>query len=304
MNSILNFIQNRNFILISALIAAFVFPHFSVHIKEYTLYILAVVMTFSTTGIQFKMLKDYKSVFKTTLESVLLNYIIHGAILLIPAYFLFDETIFNGFVVIAATPPGVAIIPFTYTFKGNLDYSFKGILGTYILAVFLAPVIISVFSENTSLDPIIIISVIIKIIVVPILLSRILLIKKIYPITEKIRGKIVDWGFALIIYTAVAINRDIILNDINNVTKAGFILFSSIIIAGILFMIIFRKKSNKELLISKNLMLTVKSSGFAVAVTLILFEEKSAIPAAVMGIVILLWLIGLNIYYFKIDKRN
>jgi len=299
MKSILNLIQNRNFILISALVTAFILPQLSEYLKEYTIYILAIVMTFSTTGIKFKMLKDFKSVSKITLESVLLNYIIHGAILLIPAYFLFDKTIFNGFVVIAATPPGVAIIPFTYTFKGDIDYSFKGILGTYILAIIIAPLIISIFSENTSLDPVIIIMVIIKIIVVPILFSRILIIKKIYPFTEKIRGKIVDWGFALIIYTAVAINRDIILNDIINVTKAGFVLFLSVIIIGIIFMIIFRKHPDKKLQISKTLMLTVKSSGFAVAVTLILFEEKSAIPAAVMGIIILLWLIGLNIFYLN-----
>ena len=67
-------------------------------------------------------------------------------------------------------------------------------------------------------------------------------------------------------------------------------------------MIITRKQKNKKLQISKNLMLTVKGSGFAIAVTLILFEQKSAIPAAVMSIMVLLWLITLNIYYSGKNK--
>ena len=302
MKFFLNLIQNRNFILISALVFAFVLPETAKYLKEYTIYILALVMTFSTTGIKFKMLSDYKSVLNVTFESVLLNYIIHGVIILVPAYFLLDESIFNGFVVIAATPPGVAILPFTYTFKGDLDYSFKGILGVYLLSIIITPLIIAVFSENASLDPIVIITVIIKIIVIPIILSRFLLIKKILPITEKIRGKVVDWGFALIIYTAVAINRDIIFSDINNVVITSIILFLAIFLSGIIYMFMTRKQKNKKLKISKNLMLTVKGSGFAIAVTLILFEQKSAIPAAVMSIMVLLWLITLNIYYSGKNK--
>lgn len=299
MNSILNLIQNRNFILISALVFAFISTDIAVFLKEYTIYILAVVMTFSTTGIKFKMLANLKSVLRVTFESVLLNYIIQAVILLTFAYFIFDETVFYGFVVIAATPPGVAIIPFTHTFKGDLDYSFKGILGTYMVSIFLAPVIISVFAGNALLDPTIIIAVIIKIIVLPIALSRLLLIKRVLPITEKIRGKVVDWGFALIIYIAVALNKDLILGDVPTVLKASGIMIFSIFISGIIFLFLTRKNPDKQIQISKNLILTIKSSGFAIAVTLILFDQKSAIPAAVMSILVLLWLITLNIYYSR-----
>ncbi|MCF6184423.1 MAG: hypothetical protein L3J56_07325, partial [Bacteroidales bacterium] len=218
------------------------------------------------------------------------------------AYFSFDKSIFNGFVVLAATPPGVAVIPFTYTFKGNQDFSFRGILGAYLASVILSPLIIYVFSEGVVLNPMIIIGVTVKIIVIPLILSRFLLIKKIYPVTEKVRGKVIDWGFALIIYTAVAVNRDLIFNEYITVLKSVGILFLSTFGTGVLFLFIHRKTSDKKLIISKNLMLTVKSSGFAIAVTLILFEEKSAIPAAVMSIFVLLWLITLNIYYSKNNK--
>jgi BASS family bile acid:Na+ symporter len=297
MDIFIKLIKNRNFILISALIIAFILPDAAKYTKDYTVYILALVMTFSTSGIKFKMLADYRSVLRISSQSVLLNYVIHGIILLVPAYFIFDEVVFNGFVVIAATPPGVAVIPFTYIFKGDLDYSFKGILGSYLISIFLSPLIIILFTGSIALNPMIIIFVIIKIIIVPMILSRFLLIKKIRPITEKIRGKIVDWGFALIIYTAVAINRNIILTEINLVFLSSVILFSAIILSGIVHYLLVKNKQISPINISKNLMLTVKSSGFAITVALILFESKASVPAAVMSILVLVWLIILNFMY-------
>ncbi len=302
MRFLLKIIQDRNFILISALVLAFIFPNFAKYFKEYTIYILGVVMTFSTTGIKFRMLKDLESVLKVTIESVILNYVLHGIVLLSVAYLFFKGEMFYGFVVIAATPPGVAIIPFSYAFKGDLDYSFKGILGSYLISIFLTPLIISLFAGDASLDPVLIVSVIAKTIVIPIVLSRLLLIKKIYPTTEKIRGKVVDWGFALIIYTAIAINRDILFSDWIYVAKITGILIIPIFLTGIFFLFITRKNKNKELQISKNLMLTIKSSGFAIAVTLILFDQKSAVPATIMSILVLIWLISLNIYYSRKNK--
>ena len=245
-----------------------------------------------------------KSFLHVTFQSFILNYLIFGTIILSIAYFIFDDVIFNGFVVIAATPPGIVIIPFTYTFKGDLDYSFRGILGTYLLSIFLTPLIISYFTEGLILSPIIIISVIVKIIIIPILLSRLLIIKKIYPITEKVRGKVVDWGFGFIIYIAIAINRDIIFSDITTVLKSAFVLIIAIFISSIAYLFITRKTKNKKIQVSKNLMLTMKSSGFAIAVTIILFEQKTAIPATVMSIIVLLWLISYNIYYSKKYKNK
>ncbi len=296
-------IQNRNAILISALFFAFLLPESAQYTKKYTLYILALVMIFSMTGIQLKLLKNFKSTFKVSLEATFLNFILQAIILLGISYFIFDKNIFNGFVIIAATPPGVAVIPFTYTFKGNLNYSFRAILGTYLISIFLSPLIIYMFSEGVILDPLIIVGVILKIIIIPLLLSRILLIKKVYPITEKIRGKIIDWGFALIIYTAVAVNRNLILSDYITVLKSVGVIFTSIFAIGLIYLYLNRKKSDKKLIISKNLILTVKSSGFAIAVTLILFEAKSAVPAAVLSIFVLLWLITLNIYYSKKENK-
>lgn len=299
MKYFLSLTQNRNVILLSALVLAFIIPQGGKYLSDYTIYILALVMSFSMTGINLKMLADYKSVAKITLVSVLLNFIIHGTIVIFLAYLLADKASFYGFVVIAATPPGVAIIPFTYTFKGNLDFSFKGILGTYMLSIIITPLIISIFANDADLSSEVLIMLILKIIVIPLLISRVLLINKIYPIVEIIRGKVVDWGFAVIIYTAIALNRDLIFEQFNSVVISSVILFVAIFVSGTILLIISKNNKDKQSVISKNLMLTIKSSGFAIATTLILFDQSSAIPAAVMSIFVLLYLITMNIRYHK-----
>ncbi len=305
MKTIKSIIYNRNFILVLALILGFALPVGGYYLAPFTLYLLTIVMSFSSTGIQLKMLTEFKSVSKVSLISILLNYFIHGTILLVLAYFLTDKYTYYGFVVIAATPPGAAIIPFTYFFKGNLDFSFKGMLGTYLISVILTPIIISFFVVGEHLEPIVLIILVVKVIIAPLIISRFLLIKKLKPITEKIRGKVVNFGFSLIIYTAISINSALILKNINSVFISAFILFVALFISGIVFSLLFKNKMKPADLISKNLMLTIKSSGFSIAIAITLFEHKeAAIPAAIMSIFVLIYLIFIDFFFQKLKIIN
>jgi BASS family bile acid:Na+ symporter len=289
------FFSNRNVILISALIFGFLIPSGGKYISVFIIYILALVMSFSTTGVQLKMLKEIKSVVKITLISIFLNYIVLGGIILILAYFFTDKQTFYGFIVIAASPPGVAIIPFTYSFKGDLNYSFKGFLGTYLFSIILTPLIIWIFARDTEIDINHLLLLILQIIVIPMILSRILLLKKLIGTVAKLRGKVVDWGFAIILYTAVALNKELILGNVNLVISSFLILFAGMFVSGSVFLYLNRNNKNRPKVISENLMLTIKSSGFAVTTILALFDRSSAIPAVVLSIMVLLYIITLNI---------
>jgi len=57
---------------------------------------------------------------------------------------------------------------------------------------------------------------------------------------------------------------DLILNDYVTVLKSVVVIFISIFGTGIIYMYFTRKNPNKKQTISKNLILTVKSSGFAI----------------------------------------
>lgn len=300
MSFILNIIKNRNFILLLSLLAGFLFSAPAVYIEKYAITILGVVTAFSVTGISFRVFTEYKSLIKFSLQSILLTYIIHSGLIILLAYFIFDDKlIFLGFVTIAATPPGVAVISFTTIFKGNQEFSIKGILGSYLFSLLLTPVILGFFAKEKNIDVMNILSLIIQTLVIPMLLSRFLLIGKMKRITAKIRGKIVNIGFALIIYIAIGLNKDAFFTDFKIIFLSASILFFVIFVIGTVYSKLFQNRINKDLLISTDLMLTIKSSGFSAATSLALFGVRASIPSAILSIFILLYLIFAGYKYKK-----
>ena len=164
-----------------------------------------------------------------------------------------------------------------------------------MLAIFVSPLIISLFVKDVAIDPKQLILVTIQVIVIPVILSRLLLIKKIKPTVEKIRGKVINWGFAIIIYTVVGINSKAIFSDWIVLLKSSAILFFAMFVLGFVGDLFIKKKTNNKRRISLNLMLTIKSSGYAA----VLFGDRSAFPAAYLAIFVLIYLIVVGFFFEK-----
>lgn len=297
MGTIKKIILNRNFILIVSVLLALIFGDIAHYIKNYTFYILAIVMTFSTTGINTKDLFPLKTMIKPMIIGSFLNYVVFGAIIITLAYFLMPTSeLFIGFVIIASTPPGVAVIPFSGILHGDLKYGVIGTLGAFLSSLFFAPLILNLFSGlEGGINSMDLFWTMVKLVIVPLILSRLLLYKPIYPTVQKIRGKIVDFGFAIILFTAIGLNRQVFFNDFKTLALVTLVLFLSIFVLGFLHARLCKfMKFDPKISITQNLLLTIKSSGFAVVTALTLFGEEAAIPSAILSIVILAYLIYLN----------
>ncbi len=300
--TLIKIVNNRNFLLVSALVLGVTLPQAKSLFKPFILPALAITMIFSSTGFKFKVLKDWRLSLKVTMIGFVLNFLIFGTIVLLGGYFLIpDKTYFYGLIVIAATPPGVAIIPFTTIYKGDINRATVAVLGLYILSVFLTPFIIKIFASGSSISPWSVIKIMFEIVLVPVLLSRILLLKPLKPTVEKIRGKVVNWGFAIIIYTIIALNRDIVFSNVGIVLKLAVIFALTMFGAGIVYEFVFRKKLTYEVRLANNLLLTIKSSGFAAGTALALFGSEAALPAAVLAVFVVSYLIFLG-FLVKTDK--
>jgi len=296
MNRIISILKNRNTLLVAAIVLALIWGDVAHNFKHLTFYILALVLSFSTSGIVLSEISSKKEILKSMSLGLSLNYLLFALVLLPTAYFLSPSTeIFWGFVVIAATPPGVAIIPFSILLNGNLEKSTLATLGGFIASIFMAPFIIKLFTGNNNLEIIPLLLSMTKIIVLPILFSRLLLLKPIKPLTVKYRGKIVNYGFATIIFIAVGINRHVFLSNFEILFRVSLILFISIFVLGQVYdYILLKLKISPQERMSQNLILTLKSSGFSVVTALQLFGEKVVIPSAVMSVFVLLYLLFLT----------
>jgi len=286
-------ISDRNIFLVLAVVAGFIFPQFSTILKPFTFFVLAIVMTFSLSGISTKSLFPLKNIVMPMLKGVLLNFGLYSLITIPLAYFFKDDYyLFTGIIILAATPPGVAIIPFTVKSGGNIQNSIIGTFGAFLASVLLTPLIIEIFAGESGISSIGLVKLMIFLIIVPFIISRALLIKPLIKTTEKHRGLIVDLGFTIIIYTSVGINNTVFFNDIQTVIKISFLLFLSMFGVSYLLKLILQKtKTSPQNIISYELLYAIKSSGFAVVTSLELFGDKAAIPATVLSVMTLVFLL-------------
>ncbi len=279
-----------------AVVSGMLIGEWAIWFKPYTLVILATVLSFSTSGMVFSEIQSMKAFSKDVIWGIVLNYIIFSSILIPLAYWLSpSKDIFYGFVVIAATPPGVAIIPFSLMLNGNLARAVIGTFGAFVASIFFAPIIIQSFTGNAGLSYSQLFYDMLNVIVVPMMVSRLLLLKPIKPFTIQHRGRIVNWGFAIIIFTAVGLNRAVFLSNFELILRIGLILGVAIFGLGQASEFLFRHfKMDYSKRISNNLLLTMKSSGFSVAISMAHFGPAAVVPAAVMSILVLMYLLFLT----------
>lgn len=295
--NIVKLVLNRNTLLIFALISALLWGQYSVYIKDYTIVILGLVMSFSMSGIIMEKNGDVRQALKSFSIGIILNYLLYGIVLIGLSYLLIDNrNIFIGFVVIAATPPGVAILPFTYILKGDMKCSLWGVSGAFIASIVLTPAIMILFSGSSDINILDLVYMVVSLLVVPFIISRILIVNKgIEKLVVKVRGKVVNFGFAIIIFTAVGINKDVFMDNMELLLICSLVLFLSTFGVGMILEKVLKYLGyNRKRIISLNLLSTIKSSGFAVVTAMSLFGKEAAIPSAILSVFVLLYLLFLS----------
>jgi len=302
MQFIYKLILNRNSILVFAVIIGLVAGDFASIFQPFSFFVLAVTMSFSMTGIRIQSLLNPKAMLGPMFLGAFLNYAVFGLVVISLAYFVMPtENLFYGFVVIAAAPPGVAIIPFSFILKGDVEYSIAGVLGAFLASVVVAPLFISLFANHTTVSSYSLFILMVKLVLIPLVISRFMLHKPLFRYIEPVRGKVVDWGFAVLIFIAVGMNRQVFFSAPTILLLVGGVLLTVTFGLGAIYSLIARRMGvQRPRAIAQTMLVTIKSTGFSVFTALTLFGKEAAIPSAVMAVVVLLYLIFLSIKSSKL----
>ena len=308
MKKLLWLVTNRNFILVLSLVLGLLVKNIGDWVKHLTIPALAIVMVVSLTRISFKSFMNFRKVIKPTLYTLLFNFVIFGAVMLIPAYFLIeDRQLWTGFVILAIAPPGVAIAPFAYIIGADDEYSVVGMVGAYIASLILIPLAGWALIGREFVQPLNIFIVFIELIIGPMIIAQLLVKFKAEKYIARARGAIVNWGLFVVIFAVVALNREVFLSDFR--TLGIISLISFIAVFGLWFAVnIISKKTGVEERIRKSYILaaTIKNSGFAAATALALLGEKASLPGAIMSVVLIIFfiIIGLKTDTSASKKNN
>jgi len=225
-----------------------------------------------------------------------MNYIILGNIIIgLSALLIRDEALWTGFVLLAAVPPAVAVIPFSGFLRGNGPLSLIGTVGAYLGALVIMPIITLTLLSTAAFDPFKLIMITLELIVLPLAFSRLLIRKGWKARIEPYRGTAVNWSFFTVMYTMVGLNRDILLGQTWSLLPVAFIALLSMFLLGFLIdWVCGLFHIPKDTRMSLVLLGTLKNQGLSSGLALTLFSQKAAIPSTVATMIMIGYIIWLD----------
>ena len=289
-------LNNRNFIFLLAMTFGLVLPQAAEWTKILMMPALALVMTLATINVPNNYFLKPRSTLKPSLAGILMTYVIlGGAILLVSALLIDDKNLWIGFVLIAAVPPAVAVIPFTAILEGNVSYTLSGTIASYLAALLIMPLVFWIFIGTGFDDPYKLVRIMLLLIVLPLVLSRIILYFNWQDRLAPVRGLLTDWGFFIVLYSIIGVNRDLISSRPLSIVPVAGVVFATTFVLGWAIQktgVIF--KVDKKNIISLVLQGTLKNQGIAGGLAIALFEKEVALPSAVYSIFMILYIMWLD----------
>ena len=289
-------LNNRNFVFILAITFGLLLPQAAQWTKILMMPALALVMTLATINVPNDYFLNPRAILKPSLAGILMTYVIlSGAILLLSALLIHDENLWIGFVLIAAVPPAVAVIPFTAILEGNVSSTLSGTVASYLAALLIMPLMFWIFIGTGFADPYKLVRIMLLLIVLPLVLSRMILYFNWQDRIAPVRGSLTNWGFFIVLYSIIGVNRDLIFSRPLTIIPVAGIAFAATFVlgwiiqkTGVLFNV------DKKNIISLVLQGTLKNQGISGGLAIALFAKEAAVPSAVYSIAMILYIIWLD----------
>ncbi|MBK7386153.1 MAG: hypothetical protein IPI63_05290 [Methanothrix sp.] len=269
---ILDLIECSTLVLILSLLLGLLLPGPAESTEALITPALMIMMAFSLAEVDMIRAIRSSGILKSGACGILLNYGLLSGLILLLSHGLADESLRQGFIVMAAVPPAVAVLPMTRILKGDMSLSLCGEISSYLASLLLMPLIIYLFSRQTGISPLYLLQISIVLIIIPAIASRLVRLLPINPILP------INLGFFLVTYTVIGLNRGALWMGWGDV---AWIAIARTFALGSAVLIMARLAGLKESqAISCTLLGSFKNLGLAAAVSLLLFSPAAGLPAA------------------------
>lgn len=290
-------LKNRNFILLLAIGLGLGLPQASTWTEVLMLPALALAMTLATINVPNDYFRRIRAMIVPSITGLIMTYVILGGVILaVSAILISDQNLWIGFVLIAAVPPAVAVIPFTAILDGDVAYTLSGTVVAYLAALLLMPLTFWMFIGAGMADPWKLLKIMFLLIILPLVLSRVILFFNFQNRIASVRGVLTDWSFFVVVYTMIGVNRDLIFSHpMKIVPIAGVVLCATFILGFFIEKLAALLRIEKKTMISLVLLGTLKNQGIAGGLAIALFEKEAALPSAIYSIIMILYIMWLDV---------
>lgn len=296
MSKLKGLLLNRNLILSLALALGLLLGEGAQWTEQLVLPALAFVMMLSTTSITRSLFRSPATWPAPVLGGLAMNYAVLGGLMLIlSALTILEESLRIGFVILAAVPPAVAVIPFTNFLNGDAEFSLIGTLACYLGAFIITPLIfLSLIGTGLGYQGELL-TIMIELIIIPLALSRLLHYTGVAFRIEPIKGSLINWSFFIVVYTVVGLNREVFLDNPSSLIPVAAIAVASTFLLGYVIEGIGRLlRIDPKRVTSIVLLGTLKNAGFAAGIALTIFDEQTSVPSTITTIFMLSYFILLD----------
>ena len=265
---------------------------------------LAFVMVLSTIGVDGSLFRTPSRWLNPALVGLFMNYILLGGLIVALSSLLpLKEDFRTGYIILAAVPPAVGVIPFTSILDGDVEFSLIATLACYFGAFLFTPLIFSVFLGQSFDYQLGLFITLIQLILVPLIISRIVRYINWAQRIEPVRGLLTNWSFFIVVYTIVGVNRQVFFSDPMSLLPAAVLTVTTSYLLGyVIEKAGHRMRFDVKKVTSMLLLGTSKNAGFAAGLALSLFGRQTAIPITVQTVLMLSYIVFLDLK--KSRERN
>lgn len=297
--------RNRNVLLVLAIILALPAGQAAPLIEPLVLPALGLVMTLALLEVSGDSFRSTRGLVVPVLAGLGLNFGLNGGVVLaLSALLSPGEPIFTGFILVAAAPPAVAVVPFTVVLRGDRTFAFLATIGCYLGALAITPLMAVGLLGTAFIDPLKILWILVLLILLPLLISRLLRRANMTARLESVRGALTNWSFALITFTIVGLNRDLVLYDPQELLAPMVIALLSTFGLGWAISGVARLLGlGREITVSLVMLGTMKNAALAGGLALSLFNQQTAVPATVCAVFLIVYFLWLSFWQERGRRR-
>ena len=250
---------------------------------------LIVMMSLSLTSLRLRglRLKDHSVPIR---NAFLLSFVLSTGTT-IAMSFLFQGDMRDGWIIMAAVPSAVSIVPFTYLLKGDLESTLVSSASLYIIALAVTPIITLLFL-GAPVDVMTLLGYVGYLILLPLVISRLLRQVDIRP---EQKSTMINVAFFVLIVAIAGPNRQVFFGD--PIILTGLVAVAVIRLFGVGMLwnwYLEQRNIPRTRRVPEVLFASYKNTGMAATLAITLIGPAAAVPATVCTLVDIVWLIYLS----------
>lgn len=289
-------LESYSHMMVLALVLGLLLGGFPALTKEISMASLALLMTFSLANIRLGEAFG-KGQAKDAALALVLNYALLSGVILAMGW-MFSEEIWWGWVLMAAAPSAISVVPFTTIMGGRTGGVLFATAANYILALALMP-IISLLFIGSAVSSWSLVSYLLVLIALPMVLSRGVMRLGLAKRTSTVT---MNLAFAVLIFAVAGANRNAFFDDPLLVLAVSVACIVRTFGTGLGTEYVLRRMGRpKEERVGHVLFASYKNLGLTATVAIALFEPMVAVPATICIVFEVVWAIWLGRFYSRVS---